>query len=220
MPNFIKLFNVFAKQDSDENVTHLKMFGGKDIFVSPMKPGAFVKIPDAYGKGKLWGIGMSEKEYNNFLSLDDNHRRQFLESYIKLYNPELHSKLKLSETNDLSQRRQLNSPYTSDGTPVSSNLWKHYPDEPLNPRIGKVIPFVDEGGVYLKMTVDGKEKDITIYNKNTVDAFNAGVLPLNVLANRALEKSESMQVNAQNRFEMDIHENLEPSQAQSFSFRR
>lgn len=99
----------------------------------------------------------------------------------------------------------------------STVKFKQYPDEPLNPRIGKVTPFVDEKTVYLNMIVDGKEKNLTISNKNTVDAFNAGALPLNVLANKSLAVAESMQANLQSRFVliMDEHRGQEQGQRQN-----
>ena len=98
--------------------------------------------------------------------------------------------------------------------------FKQYPDEPLNPRISKVTPFVDENTVYLNMTVDGKEKNLTVSNKNTVDAFNAGALPLNVLANKVLEMTDRLQVNLQNRFEMTLEEQRSQEQSQLQGFHR
>ncbi len=90
----------------------------------------------------------------------------------------------------------------------------------MNPRIGKVTPFVDEKTVYLNMIVDGKEKNLTISNKNTVDAFNAGALPLNVLANKSLAVAESMQANLQSRFELIMDEHRGQEQNQSMGMRR
>ena len=98
--------------------------------------------------------------------------------------------------------------------------FKQYPDEPLNPRISKVTPFVDENTVYLNMTVDGKEKNLTVSNRNTVNAFNAGALPLNVLANKSLAVAESMQANLQSRFEMVLDEQRGQGQADNQGLHR
>ena len=105
-----------------------------------------------------------------------------------------------------------------DAQKPSAVKFKQYPDEPLNPRISKVTPFVDEKTVYLNMIVDGKEKNLTVSNKNTVDAFNAGALPLNGLVNKALEMTDRLQANLQNRFEliMDEHRGQEQGQSRGF----
>ena len=98
--------------------------------------------------------------------------------------------------------------------------FKQYPDEPLNPRISKVTPFVDENTIYLNMTVDGKDKTLTVSNKNTVDAFHAGALPLNVLANKSLVLAEGMQADLHSRFEMAMDEQRGQQQGRSQGFQR
>ena len=102
----------------------------------------------------------------------------------------------------------------------STAKFKQYPDESLNPRISKVTPFVDANTVYLNMVVDGKEKNLTVSNKNTVDAFNAGVLPLNVLVNKSLAVAETMQANLQTRFELILDEQRGQEMGQSQGFHR
>jgi heat shock protein HtpX len=76
------------------------------------------------------------------------------------------------------------------------------------------VPYVE---IY-SMQVDGKEKNFTVSNKNTVEAFHAGTLPLNVLANKALSLSENLQANLQNRFDMfmDAQRSQDMSQSQGF----
>ena len=93
-----------------------------------------------------------------------------------------------------------------DAQKPSAAKFKQYPDEPLNPRIKNARAFVDENTVYLNMTVDGKEKSLTVTNKNTVEAFHAGALPLNVLANKALAVTEGLQANLSSRFELRMDE--------------
>ena len=122
------------------------------------------------------------------------------------------------------------TPWQRNGSPTNSignqgaaawqGKFKQYPDEPLNPRISKVTPFVDANTVYLNMTVDGKEKTLTVSNKNTVDAFHAGALPLNVLANKVLEMTDRLQVNLQSRFELAMDEQRSQEQGYSNGFRR
>ena len=226
---------LFGKEAQVDNTSRIgmKMYGGKDVSVSPLKSGgAFLKIPDAYGNGKDWGIGLSQKDYNKFLALDDSHRHQFLESYVERYNPELYNKLKLSEASDLHQRASIRSPYTSDGVgiryPEDRNpaldpdnwRYKHYPDQKLDPRISKVTPAVDENTVYLNMTIDGKERNITVSNKNTVEAFHAGILPLNVLANKVLELYDKQQMDVQARFDMGLDAQRSQDQSLSQGFHR
>lgn len=95
-----------------------------------------------------------------------------------------------------------------------SSRFKHYPDEPLNPRIGNVTPCVDGNSLTLRMNVDGKERSIVVNNRNTVEAFNAGAVPLNVLANRSLEAAERQQQAVTGRIGMSSEEQLsqDPSQ--------
>ena len=104
--------------------------------------------------------------------------------------------------------------------PWNPEKYKRYPDEPLNPRISKVTPFVDENTVYLNMIVDGKEKNISVFNKNTVDAFHAGAIPINVLANKALELAETKQINLESNIQIGISEIHEQNQNQNTGMRR
>ncbi len=216
---------------------HMKMYGGKDVTVSPYKDGgAFLNIPNAYGKDKGWGIGINQNEYEKFISLDESQQRKFIDDYINKYNSEVYNELKKSEKKDLQQRIATHSPYTSDGHKIKypedhnpalspnynkvQGRFKQYPDEPLNPRISRVTPFVDENEVILNMVVDGKEKTLSISNKNTVDAYHAGALPLYVLANKALELTESMQADLHSRFELSMDEQRDREQEQSQGFHR
>ena len=122
------------------------------------------------------------------------------------------------------------TPWQRNGSPTNSignqgaaawqGKFKQYPDEPLNPRISRVTPFVDKNTIYLDMIVDGKEKNLTVSNKNTVDAFHAGALPLNVLANKSLAVAETMQANLQSRFELIMDEQRGQEQSQSVGIRR
>ena len=226
---------LFGKEAQVEDAPRIsmKMYDGKDVSVSPLKSGgAFLKIPDAYGNGRDWGIGLSQKDYNKFLALDDSHRHQFLESYVERYNPELSNKLKLSEASDLHQRASIRSPYTSDGVgiryPEDRNpaleldnwRYKHYPDQKLDPRISRVTPSVGVDSMSLNMTIDGKENVIKVKNQNTIEAFCAGKLPLNVLANKVLELYDKQQMDVQARFDMGLDAQRSQDMSQSQGFRR
>lgn len=80
----------------------------------------------------------------------------------------------------------------AEGNVAFPSRFKHYPDEPLNPRIGSITSSVQGGSLTLRMTVDGKDRSIVVNNRNTVEAFNAGAVPLNALANRSLEAAERL----------------------------
>ena len=72
--------------------------------------------------------------------------------------------------------------------------YKTYPDEPLNPRI--VNPVLRSGS--LIATIDNVPCVIAL-PQNVTDAYNAGALPLNTLANAILAKNDRMQqIAAQN----------------------
>ena len=275
----------------NDNSTHLKMFGGRDVDVVPTHNGALLQVSGVGAKNEGgFSISMDKQEYAKFSALDESHQKKFVENYLQQYAPnrfkELNgnknvamywsqvgdkkfyvpvttaelNKLKslsgqekdayfkelLKEKNpqqynamlkaekalaaDNKLRDVAQTPWQRNGSPTNSignqgvaawqGKFKQYPDEPLNPRIGKVTPFVDENTVYLNMIVDGKEKNLTISNKNTVDAFNAGALPLNVLANKSLAVAESMQANLQSRFELIMDEHRGQEQSQSMGMRR
>ena len=275
----------------NDNSTHLKMFGGRDVDVVPTHNGALLQVSGVGAKNEGgFSISMDKQEYAKFSTLDESHQKKFVENYLQQYAPnrfkELNgnknvanywsqvgdkkfyapvttaelNKLKslsgqekdayfkelLKEKNpqqynamlkaekalaaDNKLRDVAQTPWQRNGSPTNSignqgaaawqGKFKQYPDEPLNPRIGKVTPFVDEKTVYLNMIVDGKEKNLTISNKNTVDAFNAGALPLNVLANKSLAVAETMQANLQSRFELIMDEHRGQEQSQSMGMRR
>ena len=72
--------------------------------------------------------------------------------------------------------------------------YKTYPDEPLNPRV--VNPVLKSGS--LIATIDNVPCVIAL-PQNVIDAYNAGALPLNTLANAILAKNDRMQqIAAQN----------------------
>jgi hypothetical protein len=172
-------------------------------------------------------------ELNKLKSLSGQEKDAYFKELLKEKNPQQYNAMLKAEkalAADNKLRDVAQTPWQRNGSPTNSignqgaaawqGKFKQYPDEPLNPRIGKVTPFVDEKTVYLNMIVDGKEKNLTISNKNTVDAFNAGALPLNVLANKSLAVAESMQANLQSRFELIMDEHRGQEQNQSMGMRR
>jgi len=275
----------------NDNATHLKMFGGREVDVVPTHNGALLQVSGVGAKNEGgFSISMDKQEYAKFSALDESHQKKFVENYLQQYAPNRFKELSgnknvanywsqvgdkkfyvpvttaelnklkslsgqekdayfkelLKEKNpqqynamlkaekalaaDNKLRDVAQTPWQRNGSPTNSignqgaaawqGKFKQYPDEPLNPRIGKVTPFVDEKTVYLNMIVDGKEKNLTISNKNTVDAFNAGALPLNVLANKSLAVAETMQANLQSRFELIMDEHRGQEQNQSMGMRR
>lgn len=274
----------------NDNATHLKMFGGREVDVVPTHNGALLQVSGVGAKNEGgFSISMDKQEYAKFSALDESHQKKFVENYLQQYAPnrfkelngnknvaiywsqvgdkkfyvpvttaelnklkslsgqekEAYFKELLKEKNpqqynamlkaekalaaDNKLRDVAQTPWQRNGSPTNSignqgaaawqGKFKQYPDEPLNPRIGKVTPFVDANTVYLNMTVDGKDKTLTISNKNTVDAFHAGALPLNVLANKVLEMTDRLQVNLQSRFEMAMDEQRSQEQNQSMGLR-
>ena len=275
----------------NDNATHLKMFGGREVDVVPTHNGALLQVSGVGAKNEGgFSISMDKQEYAKFSALDESHQKKFVENYLQQYAPnrfkelsgnknvanywsqvgdkKFYASVTTAELNKLKSlsgqekdayfkellkeknpqqynamlkaekalavdnklRDVAQTPWQRNGSPTNSignqgaaawqNKFKQYPDEPLNPRIGKVTPFVDEKTVYLNMIVDGKEKNLTISNKNTVDAFNAGALPLNVLANKSLAVAETMQANLQSRFELIMDEHRGQEQNQSMGMRR
>lgn len=275
----------------NDNSTHLKMFGGRDVDVVPTHNGALLQVSGVGAKNEGgFSISMDKQEYAKFSALDESHQKKFVENYLQQYAPNRFKELSgnknvanywsqvgdkkfyvpvttaelnklkslsgqekdayfkelLKEKNpqqynamlkaekalaaDKKIRDVAQTPWQRNGSPTNSignqgaaawqGKFKQYPDEPLNPRISKVTPFVDEKTVYLNMIVDGKEKNLTVSNKNTVDAFNAGALPLNVLANKSLAVAETMQANLQSRFELIMDEHRGQEQNQSMGMRR
>lgn len=175
--------------------------------------------------------GKDNSPYNRIN--ESNPTREQVAEWYKQKDPQQYNAMVNAEkalAADKKLRDVAQTPWQRNGTPTNSignqgaaawqGKFKQYPDEPLNPRISKVTPFVDENTVYLNMTVDGKEKNLTVSNRNTVDAFNAGALPLNVLANKVLEMTDRLQVNLQNRFEMTLEEQRGQEMAQSQGFHR
>jgi len=78
----------------------------------------------------------------------------------------------------------------------SSVQYRRYEDQPLNSRIKN--PEIH--GHLLFATVDGIPQTIQLPRK-TVEAYEAGVLPLNTLANAVLAKSDEMNQVAHNQYE-------------------
>lgn len=111
---------------------------------------------------------------------------------------------------DQKLRDIVQTPWKRDGSPNASvrgyDKFKLYPDEPLNPRISKAraVFGLGDNNIRLIMVVDGKLKSFDISDKNTVAAFKTGVLPLNVLANKALNVSENMQSDLSSMFERNL----------------
>lgn len=274
----------------NDNATHLKMFGGRDVDVVPTHNGALLQVSGVGAKNEGgFSISMDKQEFAKFMSLDQANQKKFVESFLQQYAPNKFKELngsklagnywsgpdkkfyvpvtvaELDKLNSLGKQEKLQyfrellkekdpkqynalvnaekalaadkkirdvaqTPWQRNGSPTNSignqgaaawqGKFKQYPDEPLNPRISKVTPFVDANTVYLNMTVDGKEKTLTVSNKNTVDAFHAGALPLNVLANKVLEMTDRLQVNLQSRFELAMDEQRSQEQGYSNGFRR
>lgn len=275
----------------NDNATHLKMFGGRDVDVVPTRNGALLQVSGVGAKNEGgFSISMDKQEYAKFSALDESHQKKFVENYLQQYAPNRFKELSgnknvanywsqvgdkklyapvttaevnklkslsgqekdayfkelLKEKNPQQYKAMINAekavaadkkirdvaqtPWQRDGSttqrsnsqdgPAWGKRFKQYPDEPLNPRISKVTPFVDENTIYLNMTVDGKEKNLTVSNKNTVDAFNAGALPLNVLANKVLSVAENLQVDLQSRFSMALDAQRSQDQSLSQGFHR
>lgn len=180
---------------------------------------------------KKFYVPVTAAEYNKMKTLGVQEKDVYFKELLKEKDPQQYNAMRNAEkalSADKRIRDIVPAPWQRDGSPSQRfesqervtwpNKFNEYKDEPLNPRISKVTPFVDDKTIYLNMTVDGKEKNFTVSNKNTVEAFHAGTLPLNVLANKALSHSENLQANLQNRFDMfmDAQRSQDMSQSQGF----
>ena len=93
--------------------------------------------------------------------------------------------------------------------PVSANSpvqYRTYPDEPLNPRISNPIL----KGNNLVATIDRIPCTIQLPEK-VIAAYQAGVLPLNTLANAILAKSDQTKAMMERNFEEHDRENISRS---------
>ena len=93
--------------------------------------------------------------------------------------------------------------------PVSANRpvqYRTYPDEPLNPRISNPIL----KGNNLVATIDRIPCTIQL-PKKVIAAYQAGVLPLNTLANAILAKSDQTKAMMGRNFEEHDRENISRS---------
>lgn len=81
--------------------------------------------------------------------------------------------------------------------------YRHYPDEPLNPRI--VNPVLQ--GNMLVATID-RVPCTTQLSQTVTDAYRAGALPLNTLANAVLARSEQFRQRASDNYDNGQHESV------------
>ena len=81
--------------------------------------------------------------------------------------------------------------------------YKHYPDEPLNPRI--VNPVLQ--GCTLVATIDRVPCTVQL-NPTVADAYRAGALPLNTLANAVLAQSDRLRRIASQNYDNNQQETL------------
>lgn len=75
--------------------------------------------------------------------------------------------------------------------------YRRIEDEPLNPRIRNV----ELKGNTILAEVDGLQTIFTIESERTIDAYNKGVLPLNVMCNAALRKFDESKLTASEHYE-------------------
>lgn len=123
----------------------------------------------------------------------------------------------ITAMNNITKSKQW-GPWDAAKKPIQN--FKQYPDQPLDSRISRATPLVEDNKVVLDMIVDGKQRTLTISNKNTVEAFHAGALPLNVLANKALEISDKQVMDLTARAEMGLDAQRGQNQNQSMGMRR
>jgi len=80
--------------------------------------------------------------------------------------------------------------------------FKQYADEPLNARISTIQHVSIVGGkMSIDLIVDGKETRLSTFDKNCIAAYQSGAVPLNVLANKALESADKLQKETQSEVE-------------------
>lgn len=83
---------------------------------------------------------------------------------------------------------------------LKNKHYKVYDDEQLNSRIKN--PMVK--GRQLFATIDGNPLCVTIHTDSVLAAYEQGAIPLNVLANRCLEKIDSMQQHTSQSYERQV----------------
>lgn len=81
--------------------------------------------------------------------------------------------------------------------------YRHYPDEPLNPRITNPVL----QGNMLVATIDRVPCTIQL-SQTVTDAYRAGALPLNTLANAALARSEQLRQRASDNYDNGQQETI------------
>ena len=210
-----------------------KVFGSGDDAVS-VAPGSknVANYWSQVGNKKFY-VPVTAAELEKLNSLGKQEKQQYFRELLKEKDPQQYNAMVNAEkamAADKKIRDVAQTPWQRNGSPTNSigsqgaaawqGKFKQYPDEPLNPRIKDVRAFVDKDEIALRMTVDGKEKWLNIRNKNTVDAYNAGAIPDNVLANKSLAVAESMQANLQSRFEMVLDEQRGQGQADNQGLHR
>ena len=211
-----------------------------ESFLQQYAPNKFKELNGSKLAGNYWSgpdkkfyVPVTVAELEKLNSLGKQEKLQYFRELLKQKDPQQYNAMVNAEKSLAADKRirdVAQTPWQRNGSPTNSignqgaaawqGKFKQYPDEPLNPRISRVTPFVDKNTIYLDMIVDGKEKNLTVSNKNTVDAFHAGALPLNVLANKSLAVAETMQANLQSRFELIMDEQRGQEQSQSVGIRR
>lgn len=81
--------------------------------------------------------------------------------------------------------------------------YRHYPDEPLNPRITNPVL----QGNMLVATIDRVPCTIQL-SQTVTDAYRAGALPLNTLANAVLARSEQLRQRASDNYDNGLQETI------------
>ena len=94
------------------------------------------------------------------------------------------------------------------GTELGHVVYRQYADEPLNPRLENPIL----RGSCLIVNIDRVPCTIQL-PQTVVDAYQAGALPLNTLANAILAKNEQMQAVAARQYENNLEERETVSRA-------
>ena len=202
-------------------------------FLQQYAPNKFKELNGSKLAGNYWSgpdkkfyVPVTVAELEKLNSLGKQEKQQYFRELLKQKDPQQYNAMVNVEKSLAADKRirdVAQTPWQRNGSPINSienqgaaawqGKFKQYPDEPLNPRIRDVRAFVDRDEINLRMTVDGKEKWLNIRNKSTVDAYNAGAIPDNVLANRALNFHDGLYANLSSRFEMRMGE-LAYSQSQ------
>ena len=221
----IQEYECFSKLDESQQKEFIKNF------LKEKHPDVLKELSDSYlvgmyhgGPNKKFHVGLNASELERMESLKPEERNKFFRELLREKDPQQYKALIATEKAlraDSHTRNITQTPWQRDGSPSVSSReqrmgwqgnFKQYPDEPLNPRIRDVRAFVDRDEINLHMTVDGKEKILNIRNKSTVDAYNAGAIPDNVLANRVLNFHDGLYANLASRFEMKMGESQSQDQ--------